>query len=226
MPWSAVSPVTCEKYEEVLPDGCRLTVERFQMVGSFLGGNTRVDALHHLLEDAFVSTPAGDRLSDAFLEQVHGLVSRSGNPLYALMHESIYGQGDATDWAALRALQDFPEFRPDVPEPLLTGEMVYPWYFEQDPALRPLRNVAQLLAEKSDWAPLYDPERLALNTVPAAAAVYSDDIYVDRELSLETAEAVRGLQVWESADYHHDGIADDGEAIFGRLLGMARSASR
>lgn len=65
-------------HEEVLPDGCRLTVERFQMVGSFLGGNTRVDALHHLLEDAFVTTPAGDRLSDAFLDQVHGLVSRSG----------------------------------------------------------------------------------------------------------------------------------------------------
>lgn len=212
--------------EEVLPDGCRLTVERFQMVGSFLGGNTRVDALHHLLEDAFVSTPGGDRLSDAFLGQVHALVSRSGNPLYALMHESIYGQGDATDWAALRALQDFPEFRPEVPEPLLTGEMVYPWYFEQDPALLPLRGVAQLLAEKSDWTPLYDPERLALNTVPVAAAVYSEDIYVDRELSLETAAAVRGLQVWESADYHHDGIADDGEAIFARLLGMVRSAGR
>ncbi len=42
------------------------------MVGSFLGGNTRVDALHHLLEDAFVGTPAGDRLSDAFLDQVRG----------------------------------------------------------------------------------------------------------------------------------------------------------
>ena len=58
--------------EEFLPDGERLTVERFQMVGSFLGGNTRVDALHHLLEDAFVGTPAGDRLSDAFLDQVRG----------------------------------------------------------------------------------------------------------------------------------------------------------
>ncbi len=211
--------------EELLPDGSRLTVERFQMVGSYLGGNTRVDGLHHLLEDAFVSTPDGERLSDAFLEQVRGLVSRASNPLYALMHESIYGQGEATDWAALRVLQDYPEFRPDVPAPLLTGEMVYPWYFDQDPALRPLRTVAQLLAEKDDWKPLYDPERLALNTVPVAAAVYSDDIYVDRDLSLETAAAVRGLQVWESDEFHHDGIADDGEAIFGRLLRMARAAT-
>ncbi|WP_427008294.1 alpha/beta fold hydrolase [Pseudarthrobacter sp. H2] len=209
---------------EFLPDGGRLTVERFQMAGSHLGGNTRVDALHHLLEDAFVSAPGGIRLSDAFLEQVRGLVSRAANPLYALMHESIYGQGQATDWAAWRVLEDFPEFRPDAAEPLLTGEMVYPWYFEQDAALRPLRDVARLLAAKSDWKPLYDPERLARNTVPVAAAVYSDDIYVDRDLSLETAAAVRGLQVWESADFHHDGIADDGEGIFARLLGMARPA--
>lgn len=209
--------------EELLADGSPLTVERFQMVGSYLGGNTRVDGLHHLLEDAFVATPDGTRLSDGFLEQVRGLVSRASNPLYALLHESIYGQGEATDWAALRVLQDFPEFRPDAAEPQLTGEMVYPWYFEQDPALRPLRTVAQLLAEKDDWKPLYDPERLAVNTVPVAAAVYTDDIYVDRDLSLETAAAVRGLQVWETGEFHHDGIADDGEAIFGRLLGMARA---
>jgi hypothetical protein len=35
---------------------------------------------------------------------------------------------------------------------------------------------------------------------------------------------VRGLQVWETAEFHHDGISDDGEAIFSRLLGMVRSA--
>ncbi|GAA1256794.1 alpha/beta fold hydrolase [Arthrobacter pascens] len=209
--------------DEFLPGGERLTVERFQMAGAFLGGNTRVDGLHNLLEDAFVDTPRGARLSDTFLEQLRSLVSRAGNPLYALMHESIYGQGSATDWAAWRVLREFPEFSPDAPELLLTGEMVYPWYFEQDQALRPLKEVAGLLAAKPDWKPLYDPLRLAANTVPAAAAVYTDDIYVERGLSLETAAAVRGLQVWESADFHHDGIADDGEAIFGRLLGMVRS---
>lgn len=211
---------------EFLPDGGPLTVERFQMVGAFLGGNTRVDSLHHLLEDAFTETAGGPRLSDAFLDQVQGIVSRRSNPLYALMHESIYGQGQATGWAAWRVLDEYPEFRPDAEPLLLTGEMVYPWYFEQDPALRPLREVADLLAAKEDWKPLYDRGQLAANTVPVAAAVYSDDIYVDRKLSLETASAVSGLQVWESGDFHHDGIADDGEGIFARLLGMARSGGR
>ncbi|WP_035771867.1 alpha/beta fold hydrolase [Arthrobacter sp. Br18] len=205
---------------EELPTGERLTVRRLQMIGSFLGGNTRVDALHFLLEDAFVDTPAGPRLSAAFLHQVGALVTRAPNPLYALMHESIYCQGEGSDWAAERVLAVFPQFLAGAEQPLLTGEMVYPWYFEEDPALLPLRRTAQLLAGKKDWGPLYDVRRLRRNTVPAAAAVYQDDIYVDRELSLATARDVKGLAVWETAEFHHDGISDDGESIFERLIAL------
>ena len=207
---------------EFLSSGERLSVQRFQMIGSFLGGNTRMDGLHYLLQEAFVPTPEGERLSDTFLEAVHGQVSRASNPLYAVLHESIYGQGTATSWAAERVLEEFPEFKPTAADPLFTGEMVYPWYFDEDPSLAPLKQTAELLAAKEDWPALYDSGQLARNTVPVAAAVYTDDIYVDRDLSLETAAAVRGLQVWESADFHHDGIADDGEGIFDRLLGMVR----
>ena len=211
-----------EAVPEFLPDGERLTVRRFQMAGSFLGGNTRMDGLHHLLEEAFVPVSGGERLSDTFLAALWPLVSRAANPLYALMHESIYGQGRATGWAAWRVLQSRPDFLPEAAQPLFTGEMVYPWYFDEDPALRPLKDTANALAAVSGWPVLYDVDQLGRNTVPAAAAVYTNDIYVDRDLSLETAAAVRGLQVWETADFHHDGIADDGEAIFNRLLGMVR----
>ncbi|MCY0905240.1 alpha/beta fold hydrolase [Arthrobacter sp. H14-L1] len=207
---------------ENLPTGERLTPERFQMVGNFLGGNTRMDALHYLLEDAFLSTADGWRLSDVFMAQVGSQVSRSSNPLYALLHESIYAQGGATNWAAWRVLDQYPDFQPGGEAPLLTGEMVYPWYFDQDPALVPLADVAELLAARPAWPPLYDPTQLARNSVPVAAAVYLDDIYVDHDLSMETAAAVRGLQAWETADYHHDGITEDGEEIFARLLGMCR----
>lgn len=213
-----------EHQPEYLASGEALTPERFQMVGSFLGGNARVDALHYLLEDAFVDTASGPRLSEGFLEQVRALVSRAANPLYAVLHESIYGQAGATDWSAWRVLQDYPEFLPGAEAPLLTGEMVYPWYFDQDPSLVPFKDVAGLLAAKTDWTPLYDIPQLASNTVPVAAAVYENDIYVDRDLSLETAAAVRGLQPWVTSDFHHDGIGEDGEGIFIRLLGLVRSA--
>ncbi|MFB9163709.1 alpha/beta fold hydrolase [Arthrobacter psychrochitiniphilus] len=209
---------------EFLPTGERLTRERVQMLGNLLGGNTRFDSLHYVLEDAFVPTLHGVRLSDGFLAQLSSQVDRSTGPLYALMHESIYVQGEASNWAAARVLAANPDFLPDAAQPLLSGEAVYPWYFEQDPALSPLQEVAQLLAVRTDgWGKLYNLEQLALNSVPVAAAVYRDDIFVDRDLSLATAAAVNGLQVWESADFHHDGIADDGEGIFARLLGMVRA---
>lgn len=212
-----------DRMEEFLPSGERLTPQRLQMLGSYLGGNTRVDALHYLLEDAFVGTADGPRLSASFLDQLPAVVSRRSNPLYALLHESIYCQGEASRWAAWRVLNEFPEFLPDAPQPLLTGEMIYPWYFEEDPALVPLRETAALLAAMDDWGALYDSAQLARNTVPVAAAVYTNDIYVDRDLSLETARAVNGLKVWETAEFHHDGISDDGGAIFSRLLAMTRS---
>ncbi len=206
--------------EEYLPSGERLTSRRLQLIGSYLGGNTRVHGLHYLLEDAFVLTPRGPRLSATFLEQVNALVSRASQPLYALMHESIYCQGSASRWSARRILAEYPQFREDAAEPLLLGEMVYPWFFEEDPSLGPLNAVADVLALKEDWGPLYDTGVLAANTVPVAAAVYRHDIYVDRDLSLATAAAVRNLRLWETDEFHHDGIADDGEAIFERLLAM------
>lgn len=208
---------------EYLPTGERVTPERIQMLGNYFGGNTRIDALHYLLEDAFVPTVEGDRLSDAFLDQLAGQVTRRSNPLYAVMHESIYVQGEASNWAAARVLADHPDFHSDAAEPLLTGEAVYPWYFDQDPSLRELKELAELLAVRTEgWGDLYDLDQLAKNDVPAAAAVYSDDIYVDRDIAVATAAAVNGLQVWETPDFHHDGIADDGEGIFRRLLAMVR----
>ncbi|WP_323961989.1 alpha/beta fold hydrolase [Arthrobacter sp. JZ12] len=210
-----------EKVAEILPTGERLTPQRFQMVGSYLGGNTRIDSLHYLLEDAFA--PSGDRLSPVFLDQLQPVISRRSNPLYALLHESIYCQGEASRWSAWRVLPEFPKFLPDAPEPLLTGEMVYPWYFDEDPALVPLRETADILADVDDWGPLYSRAQLARNAVPVAAAVYRDDIYVDRDLSLETAAQVQGLQVWETPEFHHDGISDDGDAIFSRLLAMTEA---
>lgn len=209
---------------EHLPDGRRLTVGLVQMLGQFLGGNSRVHQLHHVFEQAFVPTPGGERLSDAFLAAVQAQAERGTSPLYALMHESIYSQGPATDWSAQRVLAEFPAFSPDAASPLLTGEMVYRWYFENDPALRPLEAVAELLAERDDWGPLYDPAALAANTVPVAAAVYTHDVYVDRNLSLATAAAVGNTRVWESADFHHDGIADEGAVIFAKLLELTSDA--
>ncbi|WP_309059149.1 alpha/beta fold hydrolase [Streptomyces sp.] len=215
-------------HEVVLPNGYRFTVEAFQSLGILLGSGDGSHRLHYLLEDAFVRTPAGPALSDAFQEQVQGLLSYAGHPLYALVHEAIYGQ-DArpTAWSAERVRAEFPQFDAARAlagdEPLLfTGESVHPWMFDCDPALRPLRETAELLAARTDWTPLYDPARLAANEVPAAAAVYHDDMYVHTAHSLETARAIRGLRTWVTDEFEHDGVRAGGPRVLDRLLALAR----
>lgn len=215
-------------HEVVLPNGYRFTVEAFQSLGRMLGGSDGSHRLHFLLEDAFVRTPGGHELSDAFQEQAQGLLSYAGHPLYALVHEAIYGQ-DArpTAWSAERVRAEFPRFDAAKTlagdEPLLfTGETIHPWMFDCDPALRPLRETAELLAARTDWTPLYDPARLAVNEVPVAAAVYHDDMYVDTAHSLRTARAIRGLRTWVTDEFEHDGVRAGGPRVLDRLLALAR----
>ncbi|OSP42824.1 MULTISPECIES: alpha/beta fold hydrolase [unclassified Streptomyces] len=215
-------------HEVVLPNGYRFTVEAFQSLGIMLGGSEGSHRLHFLLEDAFVRTPGGHELSDAFQEQAQGLLSYAGHPLYALVHEAIYGQ-DArpTAWSAERVRAEFPRFDAAKTlagdEPLLfTGETIHPWMFDCDPALRPLRETAGLLAARTDWTPLYDPARLAVNEVPVAAAVYHDDMYVDTAHSLRTARAIRGLRTWVTDEFEHDGVRAGGPRVLDRLLALAR----
>jgi pimeloyl-ACP methyl ester carboxylesterase len=205
------------------PDGARLTVEAFQSLGRMLGSSTGSDELHYLLETAF----AGGQLSDEFLHEAQGHLSFARAPLYAVLHEPCYAQGIATRWSAQRVRAEFGEFEPgpavDGGQPLLfTGEMIYPWMLDLDPVLRPLRAPADLLAEWEDWPPLYDAARLAANEVPVAAAVYFNDMYVPRELSVPTAAAIRGLRAWVTSEYEHDGLRVSDGAVLGRLIALTR----
>ncbi|MGX9888044.1 alpha/beta fold hydrolase [Streptomyces sp. NPDC002276] len=215
-------------HEPVLPNGYRLTAEAFQTLGIMLGGSDGSHRLHFLLENAFVRTPQGHELSDAFQEEVQNSLSYAGHPLYALVHEACYAQ-DArpTAWSAERVRGEFPQF--DAAKtlagdgPLLfTGETMHPWMFDCDPALRPLRETAELLAARTDWQPLYDPARLAANEVPVAAAVYHDDMYVDATHSLRTARSIRGLRTWVTDEFEHDGVRAGGTRVLDRLLALTR----
>ncbi|MHC0428858.1 alpha/beta fold hydrolase [Streptomyces sp. O3] len=215
-----------------LSGGYRLTVEAFQSLGILLGTGDGSHQLHYLLENAFVRTPQGPALSDTFQENVQAALSYASRPLYAVLHEAIYAQ-DArpTGWAAERVRAEFPQFdaaatlaSPDAPL-LFTGESVHPWAFDCDPALRPLRETAELLAQHTGFTPLYAPERLAANEVPVAAAIYHDDMYVDTAHSLRTARTIRGLRTWVTDEYEHDGVRASGEHVLDRLLTLVTDAA-
>jgi len=213
-------------HEVIMPGGARLTVPAFQSLGRMLGAAGGSDTLHYLLEDAF----AGDVISDAFLARAAAELSFAEAPLYALVHEACYAQGTATRWAADRIMAEFGEFDPAAAVDgditlLFTGEMIYPWMFGTDPVLRPLRDAAEELAARESWPRLYDQARLAASDVPAAAAVYFDDMYVPRHLSLPTAEAIRGLRPWVTNEYQHDGLRLGNGGVLDRLIAMARGTA-
>jgi len=145
------------------------------------------------------------------------------NPIFSVLHEACYAQGSATRWSAERLRPEFPEFDPAREDRMLfTGEMIYPWMFETYPQLRPLKEAAQILADDASWPQLYDVERLSRNTVPVAAAVYYNDMYVHREFSEETARIVPHMKLWITNQYEHNALRADGEAVVGRLLEMVR----
>ncbi|WP_327287916.1 alpha/beta fold hydrolase [Streptomyces sp. NBC_01198] len=213
----------------ILPSGRLLTVEAFQSLGNILGGTDGSLRLHQLLEDPFTG---GTQPSDAFLLRIdRELASVAGGPLYYLLHEATYAQGaGATRWSAHRVRSEFPAFDAaaalDSDTPILfTGEMIYPWMFDTDPLLRPFRQAAHLIAERPSWPALYDIKRLHGNTVPSVAAIYHDDMYVDRELSLGTTEVIRGLKPWVTTEYQHDGLRISNGAVLERLLALMHEQS-
>ncbi|MEU9011757.1 alpha/beta fold hydrolase [Streptomyces sp. NPDC048479] len=202
-----------------LPNGDRLTTRRLRTLGLALGMGDGFERLHWLLEE---SLDGDGELTDTFLHQVMALTGFTDNPLFAVMQETLYGQGAASSgWAASRALADLPEFAEDADPLLLTGEMIYPWMFRDITGLRPFADAADLQAERADWPPLYDPHRLAANQVPLAAIVYHDDMYVDAALSLRTACEVGATRVWISNEWEHDGVTASGGRVLARLMDLA-----
>jgi pimeloyl-ACP methyl ester carboxylesterase len=194
--------------EEVrLPSGDVLTSRRFRQLGMALGMSDGAEQLHYLLD-----FPAG---SPVFLHEVERETSFGRNPLFATVHESCYADGCVTNWAAQRELPDDFAAQPE----LFTGEMIFPWMFEDHGALAPHRKAAELLAQH-EWPALYDGARLEQNEVPAAAAIYAEDMYVDRRFSEETAARIKGLRPWLTNEYEHDGLRNG--PVLARLIDLAR----
>lgn len=210
------------RHDVPLPGGGRLTVRRFQQVGFMLGFDDGMENLHYLLETAFCCGVNGDELSLPFLRAFENSQSFETNPIFAVLHEMCYTQGAAARWSAERVRGEFSDMNWAPGRPAsFTGEMIYPWMFDEYPGLRPLREVAELLAGEERWPALYDPVQLARNTVPCVAAIYAEDMFVPRALSERTAASIAGLKGWLTNEYEHNGLRSS-DAVFERLLSLRR----
>lgn len=92
--------------------------------------------------------------------------------------------------------------------------------FEDYTELRKVADVANRVASDPDWPSLFDIEQLARNEVPVYAAAYVDDMYVDFDLSMETARAIKGCKVFTTNVMFHDAIRSKMDDVIKQLFAL------
>nr|XP_048322036.1 proline iminopeptidase-like isoform X1 [Ziziphus jujuba var. spinosa] len=222
-----------------LPSGGIFTIEGLQSLGlACLGSNEGVEHLHYMLQmvwDPVLVPGAPKHMSNNFLNAFEKCMAFNTNPLYFLLNESIYCQfiyivyslkGASSRWSGHRIRTEYggkfdaiKAVREGDPV-LFTGEMIFPWMFDEIHALKQFKEVAHILAEKEDWPSLYDITALNNNKVPVAAAVYYEDMNVNFKLAMETAPKIAGIRLWITNEYMHSGLRDAGPQVFNHLMEM------
>lgn len=206
-----------------LPGGGRFTPRMFRQLGFKFGFSDGFEEIHYLLEGAFIQGRVGVELSYTFLRGIENVLPFEIVPIFAMLHESIYCQGNQSNWSAQRIQREFPEFDITNSQPVFfTGEMIYSWMFDDYQQLRQLKSAAEILAACDDWPQLYDLDKFRSNEVPVVAAVYYDDMYVDRVLSEKMAENINGIRLWITNEHEHSALRMHGEEVFNRLIQMLR----
>ncbi|QCR52199.1 aminopeptidase [Brachybacterium sp. SGAir0954] len=189
--------------------GGTVGVERLRRLGHLLGASSGQERLHLLLDL--------DPDSPAFAHDLAAALPFGGrNPLYAVIHESCWADGTATAWTAERTMP-----APVREDPtLLAGEHMHHEAITEDPELAPFAEAAEILAAHA-WPRLYDEQALRAAEVPAAAAVYFEDAYVPRDLSLATAALLPRMRTWVTSEFEHNGLRASGEGVLDHLLDLA-----
>lgn len=212
--------------EEFLPNGQRFTVEQFQQIGINFGVSDTFLPTYYWLESALIHVNGKPQLRYEFLSDMLAQQNFQTNPIYAILHESIYCQGFASNWSAHRVRQSHQAFAYEKGKSFyFTGEMVFPWMFDQYVNLKPLKEAAEILANKDDWPALYDEKQLAMNKVPVSCAVYADDMFVEMDISRETLSLMPNSKAWITNEYEHNGLRADGERILDTLIAMGNQTA-
>ncbi|EDO00106.1 hypothetical protein SS1G_02966 [Sclerotinia sclerotiorum 1980 UF-70] len=187
-----------------MPSGGTLTVRMFLTMGINFGFHGGLDMVHDIVlrmssdldQFSFVTKPTLKAIEDMVrssktLSEYKWLSGRPRSPT-SIISEPLY----------------------------FSGEMIYPFMFETSPELSSIYPAAKLLAEYTDWPPLYDEWQLARNEVPMYAATYVDDMYVDFGLAQETVRLVRGCKQWVTNGMYHDAVRSRTGEMMGELFGL------
>ena len=207
-----------------LPSGGTLSVLRFRQLGIKFGFHGSMNTVHEMITRFTSDLNQFGFFTRPSLAAFDAMLPFDTMPLYALLHEPIYAQGNASGWAADRSLSQFPEFtRVPVngPEPILfTGEMIFRDMFKDFDELRALLDTADHLANIQDWPELYDEAQLAKNEVPVYSATYIEDMYVDFDFARETASRIKGCKNFITNVLYHDALGNKSDELMKQFFAL------
>ncbi|GAB5593890.1 hypothetical protein Unana1_08790 [Umbelopsis nana] len=209
-----------------LPNGGTLSSRRFLQLGLAFGASGGYDSVHEIVLHASRDLETLGKLTYTTLNSVQTQQGFDTNVIYAILHEAIYCQGKPSNWSAER-MRISDRFRKTFDwsgdsRVNFTGETVHPFMFDDYSELVPLKGAAEILAKYENWGPLYNEETLRRNNVPVAGVSYFDDMYVDLDLSIETANIIQGFQPWITNEFAHNGLREEPERILGYLTKLAQ----
>ena len=92
--------------------------------------------------------------------------------------------------------------------------------FEDYAELARLKDQAEMVANFDDWPQLFNVEQLNRNKVPVYAAVYMEDMFVDFDLSMQTAQAIRGCKTYITNVMYHDAMRSKMDEVFKGLFAL------
>lgn len=195
-----------------LPLEGALSARRFLQLGLGFGGHGGIDDVHNIVLRATNELNTVGHFTRKTANIIENSLPFDTGLIYAILHEAIYCQGQASNWSAQRVMDNLPEFDlmktlEDKTMPVyFTGEMIFPFMFDDYSELRKVKDVAEMLASDNSWPALYDADQLAKNEVPVYCAVYVDDMYVDLDFSLETAGMIKGCKTYITNAMYHSAL--------------------
>ena len=125
------------------------------------------------------------------------------DPLYTVLHESIYCNGFGSHWAADNVMKNIDFFLKTMIFLIFQVRWLEKKMYDDYVGLVKFSKVAELLAKKDDWKKLYDLEKLRNNIVPISVLLIVDDLYVNDKLSEAALSNINKASVWK----HHTKVA-------------------
>lgn len=212
-----------------LPGGGTLTVRRFLTLGLLFGAQGGLDTVHDIVLRMRSDLSDFNFFTRPILSEIEKMFALDDAVIYAVLHESVYCQGESSNWAAERVGKTLKEFQWVMETPLkatnsresplyFSGEMIFPFMFETYPELEKLRDVAEILARYTDWPTLYDEEQLARNEVPVYAASFVNDMYVDFGLVQEVVVKIKSCKQFITNTMYHDAVRSQSKSLMEELF--------